>query len=243
MNFSFNATAGTSQSSSKPQLEGNQICKVKFVGTEIVDIQGKADPTQIYKVIKLKFENENGAFEHTVFEPKEDDFKRGENEITTKEGKKEKIPQASNVESMMLLFKHAIDSINPKIAKEIDDNTKSLSAPSWDALRILVSKILDMGKGTEVSIKLMKNKKGEATFPGFFAGLTKPDAVTGESKAYIRNNFIGNKLAFSAYEKTRISKEATAVPTKVDTFSTAPITSGNSEATTATDFDFEIPKL
>ena len=143
----------------------------------------------------------------------------------------------------MLLFKHAIDSINPKIAKEIDDNTKSLSAPTWDALRILVAKILDMGKGTEVSIKLMKNKKGEATFPGFFAGLTKPDAVTGVSKAYIRNNFIGNKLAFSAYEKTRIGKETTAVPTKVDTFNTAPTTPANPEAPTATDFDFEIPKL
>ena len=218
MNFSFNTTAGASQSSIKPRLEGNQICTVKFIGSEIQDIQGVKDPTQVYKVLKLKFENSDGYFEHTVFEPKPNDFNREEREITTKEGKTERIPQVSNVETMMLLFKHLIDAINPTIAQQIDNNTKSLSAPTWDTLRSLVSQILDAGKGTEVSIKLLKNSRGEATFPGYFAGLTKPDPVTGVSKAYIRNNFIGNKLAFTAYEKTRITNEASAKPTKVNSF-------------------------
>ena len=244
MSFSFNATAGASQNSSKPRLEGNNIHDVKFAGCDIQDIQGVKDPSQVYKVLKLRFENENGYFEHTVFEPRPEDFSRGENEITTKTGKKEKIPQTSGVENMMLLFKHAIDAINPTIAQQIDNGTKSLGAANWEELRKLVAKILDAGKGVSTQIKLLNNSKGEPIFPGYFAGLTKPDPVTGESRAYIRNNFIGGKLAFSAYEKTRITNEANAKPTKVNSFSasTNPFDLGE-VAAPGNDLAFDIPDL
>lgn len=244
MSFSFNATAGASQNSSKPRLEGNNIHDVKFVGCDIQDIQGVKDPSQVYKVLKLRFENEEGYFEHTIFEPRPEDFTRGENEVTTKTGKKEKIPQTSGVENMMLLFKHAIDAINPTIAQQIDNGTKSLGAKTWEELRALVAKILDAGKGVSTQIKLLNNSKGDAIFPGYFAGLTRPDQVTGESKAYIRNNFIGGKLAFSAYEKTRISNEMNAKPTKVDSFasSTGSYNLGNVEAP-GNDLAFDIPDL
>lgn len=42
--------------------------------------------------------------------------------------------------------------------------------------------------------------------------------------------------------RRQISKETTAVPTKVDLSNTAPTTPAN-PAPTATDFDFRIPKL
>jgi hypothetical protein len=169
----------------------------------------------------LKFSNEDGAFEHTVFEPRAEDFNRRENEFNNaKSGKVEKIPQPSNVESMMLLFKHVIDAVNPEVAKAIDAKTKSLTAGSWDDLRKLVIDILDGKKGASTRIKLLKNSKtGEATFPGFFAALTK------EGSAYIKNNFIGPKITFSTYELQRISKEAEAKPTKTSEFALAPDTS------------------
>jgi hypothetical protein len=124
------------------------------------------------------------------------------------------------------LFKHAIDSINPTIAKQIDSGEKNLTAPDWDSLRNLVIKILDGGKGKSTKIKLLKNKSGEAVFPGFFASLTK------EGKAYIRNNFIGEKISFSAYEVERIKKEATAKPNTPETF-IPPTSTGNA----GSDFD------
>lgn len=217
MNFTFSNTAGASQSTSKPRLEGNKIHEVKFVGAEIQDIEGVKNPGTIYKVIKLKFENEEGVFEHTVFEPRDSDFERRANTFM-RNGVEESIPQPSNVESMMLLFKHVIDSVNPAIAKEIDDGTKNLGAKTWDDLRKLVAKILDVGKGTVVKIKLLKNKKGEAIFPGYFTGLSKPDPVTNESKVYMRNNFVGKNLAFSTYEAQRINNESNATPTKIDPF-------------------------
>ena len=238
MSFSFNTTAGASQSSTKSRLAGNDIYDVKFDGCEIVDIKGVKEPDKIYKVLKLKFSNEEGTFEHTVFEPRPEDFTRGESEYTTKEGKKEKIPQASGVENIMLLFKHAIDSIAPAIGKEIDNGTKNLGAADWNGLRTLVAKILDSGKDKEFQIKLLKNNKGEATFPGFFSGITK------EGKAYVRNNFIGTKLAFSTYEITRINNEATAKPTSVSSYATQskPAAAASGQGNDL-NMDFDLPIL
>lgn len=208
--FSFETTAGASQSTTKPRLSGNHIYSVTFDGCEIQDIKGVKDPDKIFKVLKIKFSNEDGIFEHTVFEPKPEDKDRGVSKYTDKStGEEKTIPQPANTESMLLLLKHMIDAINPSIAKEIDNGTKKLGAKDWDGLRELVSKILNVGKGTTTKIKLLKKNTGEAQFPGFFASISQ------EGKAYIRNNFIGEKIAFTSYEKTRVEKEESASPTKI----------------------------
>jgi len=227
--YSFNSTAGASQSTVKPKLVGNSIHTVKFAGCELKDVQGVKEVDKVYRQLILKFENEDGVFEHTVWEPKPEDFQRKDSEIKNKNGMMEKIPNPSGVETMMLLFKHVIDSVNPTVAKQIDNKEKSLGAPNWESLRTLVSKILDVGKGTTTKIKLLKNKNGEAVFPGFFSGLTK------EGKAYIRNNFIGDKISFSSYEADRIKKEAAATPTPAATYNP-----GNSSAGTAPEDDLDM---
>ena len=140
MSFSFGQTAGASQSTAKPRLEGNNIYDVVFDGCEVEDIQGVKDPSQLYKVLKLKFSNEDGTYEHAIFEPKQADFERTISEVMVK-GVKQNIPQPSGVESMMLLFKHAIDAINPAIAEAIDKGEKNLGAKDWNDLRKLVAKI------------------------------------------------------------------------------------------------------
>lgn len=211
--FSFETTAGASQSNVKNKLAGNTIHEVTYAGTEIKDFNGVKEPDKLFKTLVLKFENQDGVFEHTIFEPSEADKKRGESEFTNKNGVKEKFPQASNFESTMLLLKHAIDSINPEIAKQIDNKEKVLGTKDWNGFRQVVAKILDSGKGTSTKIKLINNKKGEGVFPGFFTGVNK-DGV-----AYIKNNFIGNKVAFTAYELDKI-KNAAQTPTKVDNFET-----------------------
>lgn len=209
MSFSFNDTAGASQSTAKPRLEGNKIHNVKLADCKIEDIQGVKDPTMTYRVIKINFENEDGVHEHTIFEPRGDDFQRTESEFTGKDGKVNKVPNPSNVETMMLFFKHAIDGFVPEVAAKIDSGEKSLVAKDWDELRKLVVKILLMGKGRENKLKLVKNKKGEAIIPGFFTGLTR------EGKPYVKNNFIGPKVAFTSYEIGRIQKEANSQPTEM----------------------------
>lgn len=238
MSFSFNATAGASQSTAKPRLAGNEIYVVNFDGCEIQDIKGVKDTSALYKVLKLKFSNEQGSYEHTIFEPREEDFNRTEREYTSKTGVLEKIPQTSGVENMMLLFKHAIDSINPTIAKAIDEGTQNLGAKDWDTLRQLVSKILDAGKGTSMQIKLLRNNKGEANFPGYFAGITK------EGKAYVKNNFIGKNLSFTAYETQRIQKELTAKPTAAKAYTESTnFDSLTNSVSPEVDISFDMPIL
>lgn len=235
MDFTFNTTAGASQSTVKTRLAGNGIYEVKFVGCEIKDVQGVKEPDKVYKQVILNFENEEGAFDYTVWEPRPEDFNRTENEYTDKKtGKLEKIPQPSNVENMMLSFKHAIDALVPEVAKKIDTKEVNLAAANWDDLRRLVVQILDKGKGVTTKIKLLKNKKGEAVIPGYFAALSK------EGKAYVKNNFIGNKIGFTTYELQRINNEAAAKPTDTTTFNNFTPDNNVSTNTEGLNMDFNI---
>ncbi len=204
--FNFNITAGASQSTFKPQLPGNEIHEVTFDGASTEDIQGKKDPTQVYKVLKLRFSNEKGQFEHTIFEPRPEDFERGENK-TTRNGEVSTFPTPSNVESMMLLLKHVIDAVLPSVGKKIDEGEVTLGGKNWDQLRNNVVTVLEKGKGATTKIKLLSDTKGNPRFPGFFTSLNQ------EGKAYIRNNFVGNTIGFTSYEKTRIDNAASAKPT------------------------------
>lgn len=229
--FSFGNTAGASQSSVKPRLKGNEIHEVQLDGCEVQDIVGVKDPTQTYKVLKIKFSNEDGNFEHTVFEPKPDDFKRGESSFTNKNGNTEKIPQPSNVESMMLLFKHIIDGFVPEVAGQIDRKEKELTAPNWDKLRALVTAILEKGKNRTNKIKLIKDKDGNGKFPGFFAGVSR------EGTVYVRNNFVGPKISFTAFEMSKINGEANSTPTSAKSYA-AP--SFEEKIDTSLDLDFDL---
>lgn len=232
--FSFNSTAGTSQDIRKPNLPGNKIHSVTFAGCELKDIQGVKDPNKIYKQIILKFENGDGQHEITIWEPKPEDFNRTSREVTRKDGNRDSITSPSNVENLMLLLKHAIDTINPKIAKQIDSKEKSLTAPDFDSLRKMAKMILDEGKGVQTRLKLVTNKNGEATIP-FFSSLTK------DKRAYVNNNFIGDKVAFSAYEIDKIKKEASARPTDMSStdFSLGN-SDGNSSSSSDLDLDFDV---
>ena len=236
MSFSFSTTAGASQSTAKPKLEGNNIHTVKFESCKIEDIQGKKDPDKVYKVLKFRYSNDDGYYEHTIFEPSADDFKRTETEFTNKQGNKEKIPQPSRAESMMLFFKHNIDAFVPAVANAIDTGKQNLSAKDWDELRKLVVAIMTKGSNNESKIKLLKDKNGDHTFTGFFTGLTR------EGKAYVKNNFIGEKIQFSTYEATRIKNELEAKPTNMKVEDSLPLQE-NSNDDVNLDLNFDVDSI
>ena len=203
--FSFKSTAGASQPTTRTRLEGNTIHTVKFDGCEALDYSNG-----LYKVLKLKFSNEDGVFEHTIFEPKEEDSKRSSKDYTDKNGKIQEIISPSNIENMMLLIKHLLDTVNPELSKKIDDGEVELEAPNWDGFRKLLVKIFEKPCEKTFQIKLLKNKKGEAILPGFFSSVARESGV-----AYVKDGFIGTKVGFTPYEVKRINNEATATVTKV----------------------------
>ena len=219
MNYNFDETAGISQSSVRKLLEGNAIYDVTFDGCEARDIQGVQDPSKVFHVLDIKFHNDDGIYTHTIFEPNPEDAIDRQGPFG---------PQPSNIKSMMLLFKHLIDAVNPELGKAIDNKEKNLNTTSWDALRKLMIQSTESGKGSKTKIKLIKNNKGVATFP-FFANYNK------EGRLYMSTNFIGNNVFFTNKELDKIAKASEAKPTSsanLDTF-TAP-------AAVSDDFNFDI---
>jgi hypothetical protein len=204
MNFSFTETANTSQSSFKTVLQGNKIHDVTFKGCEKRDIVGKTDPSKIYKVLDIKFENDEGNYTHTFFEPTEADGQQRESQYG---------PNPSNVQSMMLLFKHLIDTVNPKLADDINNKKISLSANGWEDLRNKVIDATQVGVGTKCQIKLLNNNKGIPQFPSFFANYNR------DGELYMNSNFIGQKLFFTPKELNKIKQMETAHPTPIDDLS------------------------
>lgn len=199
MNFGFNETIGVSQSGVNSILEGNNIHEVTFDGCEARDIQGVQDATKVYKVLDIKFSGKGGKFTDTIWEPKDTDAVDRESTYG---------PTPSNVKAMMLKFKHLIDAVNPELSKQLDSKEKTLSAANWDSLRKIMVEATKPGIGTTTKIKLIKNKKGEAIFP-YFAAYSK------EGRLYMKTNFIGANILWTAKELQQIEKAKTATPTNV----------------------------
>ena len=84
--------------------------------------------------------------------------------------------------------------------------------------------------GKETKIKLIKNNKGNAEFPGFFASYSR------EGKLYMNTNFIGDKIFFTTKELNRIKAQETAKPTEISSEIDKPF----SNAEIASDMDFDL---
>jgi hypothetical protein len=199
MNFNFSQTAGKSQNvAGKPDLKGNQIHTVLFKGCESKNIDKEG---MTWKLLSLNFENKDGRFQKTYFEPKDDDDK---DRITVVGDQEIKNPPL-NVD-MIYTFKHLIDAVNPELGKQIDDGTKQIHAPNWDMLRQFMVKATEPGKDKEVQIKLIKNKKGESMFP-YFSNYNR------DGELYMSTNFIGEKLLWTTKEQQMITKAQSAPTT------------------------------
>lgn len=201
MNFDFSEIAGLSQSTVAKQLEGNKIHTVIFDGCEARDFAGQQGPSKTFRVLEIKFHNDEGVFTHTIWEPREED---AQDRLSPWGGM-----QPSNLLTMKYLLKHLIDAINPELGAKIDRKEASLTASNWVAFRNVIIEATNSGKGTETKIKLVKNNKGEAMFP-YFLNYSRTGTL------YMSTNFIGNGVFFTTKELDKIKKAETK-PVDVDT--------------------------
>lgn len=201
MGFNFNEVMEVAAvNATVKQLEGNSIHKVKFDGCEATDFKSKTNDSETYKVIRVKFSNDEGVFVHTIWEPKQQDYYDQETPYRN----------PSNVKSMMQLIRHLLATVNPTLLKQIEAKAATLDAATWDGFRKNIVEATNPGIGTELEIKLLKNKKGEAIFPVYFLQYNQ------EGKMYFATNFIGHNLAFSNKEMRKIQQQETAAPTNMD---------------------------
>lgn len=210
MNFGkLKETAGISTSKT---LKPWDIYEVSFAGCRVETIQGKKDPSKTYKILKVRFENNNGYYEESVFFPVEADNTRPTR--TNKEGHEVEMP--SNFERTLALIAQLGAVINPEGYKKMQ--ALSVRFKSFDDVCDALIKITDPKKGTKTHLKLIgrTNNEGKirAALP-YFVSLNK------DGEVWTSDNFIGDKLDFTAYELKQKEAYDTAVPTPMETPATS----------------------
>jgi len=228
MNFNFSETAGLGESNGAKQLEGNKIHTVKFDGCEAVDLKDGQ-----YKTLRIKFSNEDGAFTHTIFEPRDGDDQDTQGTYG---------PNPSPVKEMITLLRHLAAAVSPGLMEAINTMPNNLS---WDQFRQKVVEASADGIGKTTKIKLLKREKtdqntGEkrinAEFPRYIIAYDR------EGKLYMRTNFIGDKTYFTTKELQKMRTEAAAKPTSADDFDNETTSTKPVNQLADPDFDDELLK-
>ena len=202
--FNFGISKESAVKSVRPQLKPWNIYDVKFVGCEVREFAGKKNPNEVYKVLDIKFENEEGYFTVTKFFPKAGDDQR--RQVEAKNGGKREL--ASNFEELMNIVKQTAEILNPEGFKKMSEASSKFK--SFDDVAKALIAITDKVKGCETKIKLVgrnRDNRVVAEIPNITSVF---DGV-----ATITDNYIGNKLFFSDYEEGKRAEYMNSKPTDV----------------------------
>lgn len=206
--MNFGSLAETVAVSSSRRLKPWGIYPVKFQGVEVREIQGKKDPSKIYKILTAKFEGENGYYNEDTFFPNEDSVKR--NTYTNKEGHEVEMP--SGFEQIRTYIAQLAGVLNPEGFKKMQ--AASSKFKSFDDVCKALNQILTPKVGTECFIKLVGRNRDGRIQPA----LPRITALNKEGKVFTSDNFISLKqdiLAFTEYEETQIKAYKNAKPTSM----------------------------
>ena len=202
--FNFGISNESAVRNVKPQLKPWNIYDVKFVGCEVREFAGKKDPNVTYKVLDIKFENEDGYFTVTRFFPKQgDDVRR---EVDAKNGGKREL--ASNFEELMNIVKQTAEVLTPEGFKKMSELSSKFK--SFDDVAKTLIAVTNKVKGCETKIKLVGRTRDNRVVAEIPSITSVFDGV-----ATITDNYIGNKLFFSNYEETKRAEYLKSTPTNM----------------------------
>ena len=200
--FNFGISKESAVKTVRPQLKPWNIYDVKFMGCEVREFAGKKDPSVTYKVLDIKFENEEGYFTVTKFFPKAgDDVRR---EVDAKNGGKREL--ASNFEELMNIVKQTAEVLNPEGFKKMSELSSKFK--SFDDVAKTLIAVTDKVKGCETKIKLVGRNRDNR----IVAEIPNITSVF-DGVATITDNYIGSKLFFSDYEESRRAEYLKSKPT------------------------------
>ena len=203
--FNFGISKESAIKTVRPRLKPWNIYDVKFMGCEIREFAGKKDTSVTYKVLDIKFENEEGQFTVTKFFPKPGDDQR--REVATANGGKREL--ASNFEELMNVVRQTAEVLNPEGFKKMAELSSKFK--SFDDVAKTLIAITDKVKGCETKIKLVgrtKDNRIEAEIPNITSVF--------DGNATITDNYIGSRLFFSDYEEKKREEYLNAMPTDID---------------------------
>lgn len=205
MELNFNLSAAPAVSSSLPRLKPYQIHRVKLADIKVEQIKGKKDPDAVYDILKIRFENNEGYYEESVFFPKEGDNKRPTRQ--NKEGHEVEMP--SSFERTMSLIAQVGTVLNPKEFEKM----KGIPFKSFGELCDGFIRIMKPVFGTETNLKLIGKTDKQGNFGPclpYFLSLNK------QGEVWVSDNFIGENLFFSDYDIAQQKKISAKRPTDVE---------------------------
>lgn len=165
-------------------LEANKIHKVVFESADKADV-GDAEK----RIIRINFKNAEGSYQHTIWEPSEEDLERKEGSYGI---------QPSNFEHASAVLKQIVSVVNPEFFAKMEAGEDKLSGKDWDGFRDKVIEVLNEGKGVECEIKLL-DIGGKPKMPGY------PLSMSKEGEPYVKTSIISkSKLMFTDKELQKI---------------------------------------
>ena len=206
--FNFGISKESAVKTVRPQLKPWNIYDVKFIGCEVREFAGKKDPNAVYKVLDIKFENEEGYFTVTKFFPKPGDDQRPEREA--KNGGKREL--ASNFEELMNIVKQTVEVLTPEGFKKMAELSPKFK--SFDDVAKTLIAVTDKVKGCQTKIKLIGRTRDNRVVAEIPTITSVFDGV-----ATITDNYIGNKLFFSPYEEGKRDDYLKSKPTEMSSTS------------------------
>ena len=216
MNFNLSNTNGTAVTRLKPWT----ISKVSLKNVELKT--GTSSEGRDWKAMQFTFEGENGIFEYKVFCPGE----KGDERVTgTTNGREWEMPSA--MEQLQFAIAHICTALAPAEFEKLKGVELDLPK-DFEKLTNAVKKVLAKAIGVETNIKLIGNNKGYADVPKF-VNINKTS-----KEAYISDNWIGENLAFSAYQLQQMKKAKNSTPTP------APEVDADTDSDSDEDFDLGI---
>ena len=207
--FNFGISKESAVKTVRPQLKPWNIYDVKFMGCEVREFTGKKDPNVTYKVLDIKFENEDGYFTVTKFFPKPGDDQR--HKVKNSNGGEREL--ASNFEELMNIVKQTVEVLTPEGFKTLSELSPKFK--SFDDVTKVMIKVTDKVKGCETKIKLVgrnRDNRVVAEIPNITS------VFDGEAK--ITDNYIGDKLFFSNWEEGQRNSYLNSKPTDMKTTKT-----------------------
>lgn len=206
--FNFGGIQETSAVNSSKGLKPWGIYAVNFDGLELEEMKGKKDPSAVYKTIKMKFSGEDGVFSKNLFIPStEEDAKRPEYENKDKH----KYEGPSRFETFKWTLLQLAQVVNPEGYKKLQEQSSKIRSME-DFIKLVVT-VANAKKGAATKLKLT----GRTTEDGkTYAEIPRIVSVSKEGKLYVSDNFVGEKVEFTAYELEKVKAYNTAKPTDVE---------------------------
>lgn len=229
--FNFGSLATTQATSTvQRRLKPWDIYPVKFSGARIETIQGKKDPSQTYTILKVRFDGEDGYYEESIFYPKAGDDERPT--YTSKDG--HEYQGASSFDRTMTFIAQVAEVLNPEGFKKMQELSPKFR--SFDDVAKVFIQVTDKVKGKETKLKLV----GRTQDGNVVAALPKFVAINKNGEKFTCDNFLGDKVFFSAYEEGKRAEYVNAKPTEMGSAPASSAAMGiDTVAKGSEDIDFE----